>query len=278
MPSGGEGPFTVRVCYGDDERTCCEAEVDFPPCYLSGPSELAPGASGTYTPSLGMASATVQAKDMTVTAGPEAFVARLNDGVCEGTISVSYAGRLCGTRTVQSTIANTVGLVAGPSSLAPGETAYYAHNLTGATYTGTLRLLSQSTGGAVLMMPEGAAGSYTASWSGVCGTNASMTVAAYDEDDCATWPDTTPAGSGTFPGPGANVIINDNGVMRIFTIGSNPSYYAPIWSATPITPFTWALTSDGGWHFTHWQSWYQHSEYSGWASAYVYSATQVCQS
>jgi hypothetical protein len=49
MPMGGTGPFTVRACYGSQQQQCCEAEVDYPPCTLTGPSTLAPGADG-YTP------------------------------------------------------------------------------------------------------------------------------------------------------------------------------------------------------------------------------------
>jgi hypothetical protein len=43
MPSGGSGPFVIQVCYGEDARTCCEAQVNFPPCTLTGPSSLEQG-------------------------------------------------------------------------------------------------------------------------------------------------------------------------------------------------------------------------------------------
>lgn len=59
MPTGGTGPFTVKVCYGEDASTCCEAAVNFPPCTLSGPSQLDPGGEGMYLPSRGMSGATV---------------------------------------------------------------------------------------------------------------------------------------------------------------------------------------------------------------------------
>lgn len=58
---------------------------------------------------------------------------------------------------------------------------YAHHNLgPGAVYTGTLVMGMADDGGAVLVMPSDASGTYTASWScGPCGSTASITVQAY---------------------------------------------------------------------------------------------------
>lgn len=182
MPSGGAGPFTVQVCYGKDARQCCEKQVNFPPCSLTGPSQLSVGQEGEYVPSLGMSAASATPTNMDIVRQTAtAFVAKLKDGKCTGTINVFYGGRLCGSKTVTDPYVETVGVVVGPATMEPGETAYFAHTLgAGAVYTGSLPLISQSADGtgAILMMPEGASGAYTASWTGRCGVTASKAVVA----------------------------------------------------------------------------------------------------
>lgn len=186
MPMGGAGPFTVQVCYGKDARQCCEKQVNFPPCSLTGPSQLSAGQEGEYIPSLGMSAASATVTNMEIVRQTAtAFVAKLKDGKCEGAINVFYGGRLCGTKTVTDSYAETVGVVTGPSALAPGETAYFAHSLgDGASYAGTLTLISSGPGGAILQMPDGTTGSRTAAWGGRCGVTASMTVEAQDPVSC----------------------------------------------------------------------------------------------
>jgi hypothetical protein len=180
MPDGGAGPFTIQVCYGEDARTCCEAEVDFPACSLSGPSSLAQGEEGEFVPSLGMSAAEAVVDGMVLVRQTEsAFIAKLAPGACEGSIMVTYGGRLCGVADVTDSYSDTVGVVVGDDYLAGGDTGYFAHNLAGdVEYTGTLALVDDGEGGAILQMPEGASGSYTASWSSRCGVTASMTVNA----------------------------------------------------------------------------------------------------
>lgn len=193
MPSGGKGPFVVKVCYGDDERTCCETTVDFPPCSLTGPDHLSQGEEGAFVPSLGMSEATAVVRNMEPARnGGTGFVTKLAAGQCTGEIDVYYGGRLCGTKAVADSYAETVGVVSGDTYLGGGETGYYSHNLgPGATYTGSLVLISQNDSGAVLMMPADAApgASYTASWSARCGVVASMTVSSiYDTDGFCAMP------------------------------------------------------------------------------------------
>lgn len=202
MPSGGTGPFTVQVCYGDDARQCCETEVDFPPCSISGPSELAQGQEGEFVPSLGMTgAAAVPTRMEIVRTTATAFIAKLMPNACDGALAVNYGGLQCGSKTVEDSYAGTVGAVAGESTLEAGETGYYAHSLgPGASYTGTLTLMSGGSNGAVLMMPEDAepGASYSASWTGRCGASAGMSVIAqapclYDLDGL------DPADAGTYP-------------------------------------------------------------------------------
>lgn len=183
MPSGGSGPFVIQVCYGEDARTCCEAQVNFPPCTLTGPSSLEQGEEGVFVPSLGMTGVSAIGDGMTIVrTAPEGIVAKLNADVCEGSITAIYGGMVCGTKTVTDSYASGSGVVVGPDALDPGDSAYYAHDLgASAEYTGTLELLSSSSGGAILRMPEGASGSYSASWTGRCGVVGSMAVKAFDE-------------------------------------------------------------------------------------------------
>jgi hypothetical protein len=196
MPSGGSGPFTIQVCYGEDARTCCEAQVDFPSCSISGPTEMEPGAEGSFIPSLGMVGAAVSVtgdlqfvRNMAYDVG---FVAKMKDGACNGgTVTVTYGGRVCGSINVDSTLKRFVGVVTGPTRLEPGEMAYFAHNLgPGATYNGTLVMGMADDGGAVLVMPDSAEDgeTRTASWAGTaCGQVASMTVSTVDLMHCSFW-------------------------------------------------------------------------------------------
>lgn len=187
MPSGGGGPFTVKVCYGESEDTCCEATVAFPDCVLEGPDELEPGIEGTYVPSLGMSGASVSVggemvfvRNLPYDLG---FVAKMQDGACNGgTVTVSYGGRVCGTLTVDSSLSDFAGYIEGPTVMDAGEMAYFSHNLgPGAVYNGTLVMGSGGVGadGATLVMPSDAAPNavYTASWTGgICGKSASINV------------------------------------------------------------------------------------------------------
>jgi hypothetical protein len=243
MPLGGAGPFVLQVCYGDDARACCETTVDFPPCSLSGPGELAPGAEGKYKPSLGMAGATPVTTRMTVIrATDQDFVAKLDHGACDGSISVNYGGMQCGSKNVESTLSGEIGVVSGPSVLGQGEQAYFAvgfasADLAGLTYTGTLELVSQSAGGAILRMPAGASNgsAYTASWTASCGRYAGMTVTA--TPDCATIPE---KGCGE---PGAGHIFRFGGVCyRYTTIASMTSSLTSLSTAQNACP---AITEHG---------------------------------
>jgi hypothetical protein len=216
MPSGGAGPFTVQVCYGKDARQCCEKQVNFPPCSLTGPSQLSAGQEGEYVPSLGMSAASATVTNMEVVRKTAtSFIAKLVDGKCNGSITVSYGGRLCGTKTVTDSYAETVGVVVGPATMDGGETAFFAHSLgAGATYTGSLPVLGSSVDGAILMMPEGAVGSHLVSFTARCGVVASTSVISTDAAGLIgiiTFPATTPGpGSLTSPdiGSGDYFVIN----------------------------------------------------------------------
>jgi hypothetical protein len=143
MPTGGQGPFTIRVCYGEEPESCCEAQVDFPPCSLSGLTTLAPGAESIYLPSAGMDGAVCTCggdmEFVRLGAYGVGFVCRMKPGGCQGTVTVTYGGRVCGTLTVVNPMNDYVGSIAGPTVLAAGDTAIYYHDLgPGAKYTGNL--------------------------------------------------------------------------------------------------------------------------------------------
>lgn len=195
MPMGGSGPFTVRVCYGPQQQQCCEAQVDYAPCSLSGPTELSPGDEAYYIPSAGLdGAACVCGGDMEfVRMAPlgTAFVCRMRAGGCAGTVTVNYGGQVCGTIDVTNPMQDYVGAVSGPATLEPGETAIYYHDLgPGATYTGTLpgTPFSGELGhGITGTMPGNATSgqSFTVSFAGACGSTASMTVSP---DPCSGGP------------------------------------------------------------------------------------------
>lgn len=183
MPTGGSGPFTVRACYGSNQSQCCEADVDFPSCYLTGPSELAPGAEAEYTPSLGMAGATITGTMELARTTETSFVMRHKPNTCSGWLSVSYGGQLCGMITVGSTLSSDGMAATGPTTMAPGEQGYFAVATTSGNYDGlTLAdaggmIVVQHAGqGWILRMPDGATGSKTVTWTASCGRSASINV------------------------------------------------------------------------------------------------------
>ena len=114
---------------------------------------------------------------------------------CEGSMTVTDR---CGQSLSRSkSISGTTGTVVGPSVLEPGESGTFYHDLgAGATYTGTLEMVQQSGGGAILRMPAGASGNYTASWTASCGRSASMTVSSASGTSCAN---AASSGSGGVP-------------------------------------------------------------------------------
>lgn len=191
MPTGGEGPFKVRVCYGEDERTCCEAQVDFPACSLSGPSSLNPGVESLYTPSAGMEGAScVCSGDMELVRTQEysglatGFVCRMKSNGCEGKVTVMYGGRECGHVDVRNPLKDYQGSVVGPSSLPAGETAIFYHDLgKGATYTGTLPgtpFENELGNGIIGTMPANATPEalFKISFDGPCNSKASKTISS----------------------------------------------------------------------------------------------------
>lgn len=190
MPTGGTGPFTVKVCYGENSTQCCETQVDYPACYLTGPSELAPGAEAEYTPSLGMAGAAIAGTMEQVRTTATSFVMRHKSGSCAGWLSVSYGGQLCGMITVGSTLSSDSMAATGPTTMEPGEQGYFAVATTSGNYDGlTLAdaggmIVVQSAGnGWILRMPDGATGSKTLTWTASCGRSATWTV--YNQSACA---------------------------------------------------------------------------------------------
>jgi hypothetical protein len=198
MPTGGQGPFTIRVCYGEDEASCCEADVDFPPCSLSGATTLEPGVESLYMPSAGMEGAVCSCggdMEFVRLGGYDlGFVCRMKTGGCEGTVTVTYGGRVCGMITVRNPIQGYSGVVAGDNFLDAGETAIYYHDLgIGARYTGSIPLSSQFENdlgnGAVVTMPGNASAGteYAVSFDGMCGSSAAKTVTAMP-DSCDGFP------------------------------------------------------------------------------------------
>lgn len=189
MPTGGAGPFTVKVCYGENQSQCCETQVDYPPCYLTGPSELAPGAEAEYTPSLGMAGAAITGTMVKVRQTADAFVMTLPTDTCAGWLSVSYGGQLCGMMTVGSTLSGDSMAATGPTSLEPGEQGYFAVATASGNYDGLtladaggMIVVQQAGQGWILRMPDGATGSKTLTWTASCGRSASMGVTSSCEN------------------------------------------------------------------------------------------------
>lgn len=221
MPTGGQGPFTIRVCYGETEESCCEAQVDFPPCTLSGLTTLAPGAESLYMPSAGMEGAVCTCggdmEFVRLGAYGVGFVCRMKVGGCEGTVTVIYGGLVCGTITVTNPMQNYTGSVAGPSTMDAGETAIFYHDLgPGASYTGTLPgtpFENELGNGVIGTMPANApfGASYTVAFTGLCGSNASKNVSTIGADCTGA----LPINVGAFPGTGAYVQYGVNTIFRI---------------------------------------------------------------
>lgn len=188
MPTGGQGPFTIRVCYGETPESCCDEQVDFPPCSLSGVDTLTPGTEALYLPSAGMEGAVCTCGgDMEfVRLGGYGvgFVCRMKSGGCEGSVTVAYGGVVCGTIAVRNPMKDYQGAVVGPSTMEPGKTAIYYHDIgTNTAYTGTIpgsQFDNELGSGVVATMPANAAlgSEYTISFSGLCGSNATKTVTA----------------------------------------------------------------------------------------------------
>lgn len=242
MPSGGAGPFKVRATYGPDRY--CETTVDFPPCDLSGPRQLGYNEVGLYTPSAGMegAAASVVRLDTPIKKD-NGFETKIPPGTCDGTITVSYGGRICGTVYVTSTIKNYTGVVAGPGSLKPGESAYYAIDIGGdpggLQYTGTLEYVSGNSQGAVLRAPAGAQNGerYVARWIASCGRNAEKLIIVQSNVECSEpW-------YGTGPPPfGRLVGFPEGGPCGILT--RRVLAYDPVCSGIPnnswhVSSLTW---------------------------------------
>lgn len=214
MPTGGTGPFTVKVCYGEGDAQCCEAQVDYPACYLTGPSELAPGAEAEYTPSLGMAGATITGTMEQVRTTATSFVMRHKPNTCSGWLSVSYGGQLCGMMTVGSTLSSDSMAATGPATMEPGESGYFAVATTSGNYDGlTLvdaggMIVDQHAGnGWILRMPDGATGAKTVTWTASCGRSASVTVSAVNPATCTGYVQRNPVGVG-------DVVLCPDGVVR----------------------------------------------------------------
>jgi hypothetical protein len=219
MPTGGMGPFTIRVCYGDEDSDCCEAEVDFPPCTLSGPTQLDPGVESVYLPSAGMTGAACTCggdmEFVRLGAYGVGFVCRMQPNGCEGTVTVAYGGRFCGTVTVRNPNKDYVGTVSGPGMLTQGESVIYYHDLgPGCSYTGTLpgSAFSNDLGNGVICTapanaPDGT--SHTVSFTGPCNSRASKTVIVAEACDFGT-----ACSEGTFPGVGGYVNYS-NHVYRL---------------------------------------------------------------
>jgi hypothetical protein len=208
MPTGGAGPFTVRVCYGETPESCCEAQVDFPPCSLSGPTELDPGDEGVYIPSAGVTGASCTCSgDMTIVrATSVGFVCKMSDTGCAGTVTVAYGGRICDSIAVTNPLNDYTGTVSGDAYLGPGESATYYHDLgAGAAYTGDLPVIRSVDNGVICMMPANApqGAIYEVSFTGLCNSSASMTVSnLYDTEGNCLAPG---YGCGCPPGPGTIV-------------------------------------------------------------------------
>lgn len=191
MPTGGTGPFTVKVCYGENSTQCCEATVNYPPCYLTGPSELAPGAEAEYKPSLGVSGATVAGTMEEVRRTSDAIIMRHKPNTCSGWLSVSYGGQLCGMITVGSTLSSDSMAATGPATMEPGEQGYFAVATTSGNYDGLtladaggMIVVQQAGQGWILRMPDGATGAKTLTWTASCGRVATMGVAAQESGAC----------------------------------------------------------------------------------------------
>jgi len=250
MPTGGAGPFTIKVCYGETEDTCCEAEVDFPPCSVSGVTTLDPGVESVYLPSAGMegASCTCGGDMEFVRVGSYGvgFVCRMRVDGCQGTVTVAYGGRACGTLTVTNPKKDYIGSVVGPDTLDRGETAIFYHDLgAGATYDGTLPgtpFEGDLGNGITGTMPGNAAdgAEYSVKFIGLCGSSAESTVSV---DGCSS-PSAT-AGTGSWPGVGAYVFVDLSGTSFVAQIGE---FVEIDYGVYPSTPGLWGYVAWAGFY------------------------------
>jgi hypothetical protein len=143
------------------------------------------------------------------------FVCRMQPNGCEGTVTVAYGGRFCGTVTVRNPNKDYVGTVSGPGMLTQGESVIYYHDLgPGCSYTGTLpgSAFSNDLGNGVICTapanaPDGT--SHTVSFTGPCNSRASKTVIVAEACDFGT-----ACSEGTFPGVGGYVNYS-NHVYRL---------------------------------------------------------------
>jgi hypothetical protein len=116
------------------------------------------------------------------------FICKMRDGGCEGTVTVSYAGRVCGSINVVNPLKDYVGSVVGPDQLDAGETAIYYHDLgPGAKYTGNApgtNFENELGNGRIVTMPANATqgAEYEVSFSGPCGAVASKTITMLPEN------------------------------------------------------------------------------------------------
>lgn len=275
MPMGGAGPFNIKVCYGEGDDTCCSAQVAFPPCSLSGVDTLTPGTEALYLPSAGMEGAVCTCiGDMEfVRLGGYGvgFVCRMKPGGCEGTVTVTYGGAICGAIDVTNPMQGYVGSVVGPAILSPGETATYYHDLgVGASYTGTLPGTAFSNGlgnGIICTMPGNAQtdDEYSVAFTGQCGSHAELTVGSMPAD-CDFG---VPVGEGTFPGPGAYVRTGPSNVARIGE-DTGGTYFG--YAATGEVVGSWgAVSLNGTVYFKK-----TISKSSGMATRALYGYTLVC--
>lgn len=129
---------------------------------------------------------------------------------CEGSMTVTDR---CGQSLSRSkSIYGTTGTVVGPPALESGESGTFYHDLgPSATYDGTLEMVQQGGSTAILRMPAGASGSYTASWSASCGRSASMSVSAV-QSGCSY---SAVNSVGAFPGAGTLVYYPEGGYVYL---------------------------------------------------------------
>lgn len=165
------------------------------------------------------------------------FVCRMKPGGCEGTVTVAYGGRVCGTLTVKNPKQDYVGSVVGPNVLEAGETAIYYHDLgPGATYTGTMpgtTFENELGNGVICTMPANAGSgdipdSYSVAFDGACASHAGITVSVNPYSvliDCVEFPASS---SGTYysishPAIAADQYIIDNQSSWTELSGDSPS-------------------------------------------------------
>jgi len=148
------------------------------------------------------------------------FVCRMRAGGCAGTVTVAYGGRVCGTLKVTNPKMGYVGVVVGPTTLEPGDSAIYYHDLgPGAVYTGSMPgapFENELGNGIVATMPANAqpADVYSVSFSGPCKSTAMAEVRMSGcGGPCGAY--TAVNGQGGWPGVGALVLVGECTVYQI---------------------------------------------------------------